>query len=234
MAPREGKSLGMPLNKGVLECCSVLPPEGIGVLEDKKVRCGYMYLMGILFQGLSPCDLMMVRTSDIVTKSVSGLDFYCLDTHRAKTHKSVKVMIPRHRIYEEAMMGLSLLFHDKDSWLVPCLNDKDYGLDKEILKTKIRDKLSSLRNGLRQWFESVNSLIVKHNMEENDDIPLIDVKCPWYSYRHTYAMYYLWKPNSTPLGLATLLGRSVNSLSQYIKDLERDEDIAEAVIGAMK
>lgn len=89
--------------------------------------------------------------------------------------------------------------------------------------------LGVLSPKLKEWFKIVNQEVVRRNVEGKSDIPLIDVsKCTFYSSRHSFAMAYMSKGGS-PMALATLLGRSPNTLAQYIKELEQESDLVEAV-----
>lgn len=75
----------------------------------------------------------------------------------------------------------------------------------------------------------MNKEVVRRNVENGGDIPLIDVsKCTYYTARHAYAMMYMMKGGS-PMNLATLLGRSSSTLAQYIKELSEESDLVEAV-----
>lgn len=81
---------------------------------------------------------------------------------------------------------------------------------------------------MKEWLQRINEEVVKRNVENGGDIPLIDMKCTFYSSRHSFAMMYMMKGGS-PMNLATLLGRSPNTLSQYIKELSEEGDLVEAV-----
>lgn len=89
--------------------------------------------------------------------------------------------------------------------------------------------IARIRLYLKEWFKRVNEEIVKRNVDSDLDIPLIDVgKCTYYTARHSFAMAYMSKGGS-PMALATLLGRSPNTLAQYIKELEEEGDLVDAV-----
>lgn len=82
---------------------------------------------------------------------------------------------------------------------------------------------------LKEWFRAVNEEVVRRNVENKSDIPLIDVdKCTYYVARHSYAQMYMMKGGS-PMNLATLLGRSASTLAQYIVELNNESDLVEAV-----
>lgn len=77
---------------------------------------------------------------------------------------------------------------------------------------RLGSKLTMLRPKLKKMLNNVNSLIVKHNVEESDNVPLIDVA-------------YLSAEGASPVALASLMGRSVNTLATYIAELTEEADI---------
>ena len=50
----------------------------------------------------------------------------------------------------------------------------------------------------------------------------------FYSYRHSFATAYMAK-GGNPMALATLMGRSVNTLSVYVQQLSEQDELVEAV-----
>lgn len=54
------------------------------------------------------------------------------------------------------------------------------------------------------------------NVENDDNIPLIDLDCRYYSYRHSYIMKEIQKPTVNLLALAQTVGKSSHTLHQYI------------------
>lgn len=72
------------------------------------------------------------------------------------------------------------------------------------------------------------AVIINKNVEEGLNIPLIDEGCTFYSYRHSYAVSYM-RSGGSPLALATLMGRSVNTLATYVQELSEENDLVDAV-----
>ena len=58
--------------------------------------------------------------------------------------------------------------------------------------------------------------IAKRNVMNEDNIPLIDLECRYYSYRHSYIMKEIQKPTVNLLALAQTVGKSATTLHQYI------------------
>jgi hypothetical protein len=165
--------------------------------------------------------------SDIDVKTINGSDYYCWDGKRSKTMKAVKVRIPCHTVYTEVMVKTMLMFNQGE-WLLPVLNGLSIETNENSRKHRISNTLGVLSPKLKEWFQRVNEEVVKRNVNDGGDIPLIDMKCTFYSSRHSFAMMYMMKGGS-PMNLATLLGRSPNTLSQYIKELSEEGDLVEAV-----
>ena len=69
---------------------------------------------------------------------------------------------------------------------------------------------------LVDWFRKVNAEVVKRNMETSDNIPLVDLDCRYYSYRHSFIMKEIQKPTVNLLALAQTVGKSSTTLHQYI------------------
>ena len=68
--------------------------------------------------------------------------------------------------------------------------------------------------------------IIRRNVEQGDNIPLIDLECRYYSARHSYIMGEIQKPGVNLLRLATVTGKSVKTLHQYLSYLG-DLDLVE-------
>lgn len=187
----------------------------------------FLFMSMVLWQGLAPVDICHILKSDIDVKTINGSDYYCWDGKRSKTLKAVKVRIPCHTVYTEVMVKTMLMFNQGE-WLLPVLNGLSLETSENSRKHRISNTLGVLSPKLKEWFQRVNEEVVKRNVEDGGDIPLIDMKCTFYSSRHSFAMMYMMKGGS-PMNLATLLGRSPNTLSQYIKELEEEGDLVEAV-----
>lgn len=189
-------------------------------------RC--LYILFVLFQGLAPIDLLNIRKSEIQLKTIANKDYYYWDGKRKKTGMPVKVLIPAHNRISEVLIRTFMMFNDSE-WFLPVLNGltPNDSMDKRMMR--IHNTIKTLAKKLREWFKEVNAELIRRNVEEKAGLQLIDVKkCSYYSARHSYATAYMAKGGS-PLALATLLGRSVNTLSVYISHLESEGDLANAV-----
>ena len=201
-----------------------------GVIEQLNKRHSdlfsiYFYMLDYIFQGLSPIDLALIELKDIEIKSVNGNQYYAYDTKRMKTSVHVKIRIKKGvSIFVEMMMGLRMF---RNRYLLPFFDgDLNASLDKK--KGMVSYSLTRLRPKLKKHFEKINEIVIQHNVDNDDSIPLIDMNCNYYSCRHSYSMNYMMK-GGTPMALATLLGRSPNTLAQYISELTEETDLAIAV-----
>ena len=115
-----------------------------------------------------------------------------------------------------------------DEWFLPIMHNLK-GDDLEKCKIRMKAIMSYWLNPkLGDWWREINQIIIQKNVTEGTDIPLIDEGCTYYSYRHSFAQTYMQR-GGYPMALATLLGRSVNTLSVYLESLSENDDLVEAV-----
>ena len=187
----------------------------------------YFWLLGYMFQGLSPIDLCMLRKEDFKRVMVNGEEYYSVNTSRCKTGVGVKIRIKVHTIYSQVMINRMLM--SGDGWFLPIMHGMGDNLDEGRYKTRMRSVMGYWMNGrLKDWWREINQVIINKNVSEGSNIPLIDEGNTYYSYRHSYAQAFMQR-GGTPMALATLLGRSENTLGVYLKQLSEEEDLVEAV-----
>lgn len=181
----------------------------------------YLYLCGVLFNGLAPIDLCQIKIRGLQIKTIKGNQYYAWDGKRQKTNVEVKVRIKKD-MYSNFMIQTMQMFRSRE-YLLPVLDGaENYNSDQKA--NRVSKTLHDLTPSLRAWFEEVNQEIIKRNMTNKTSIPLIDIKCSYYSYRHSYAMQYLINGGNI-LKLATRLGRSVNTISAYVQHLKEETDL---------
>lgn len=186
----------------------------------------YFWLLGYYLQGLSPIDICLLKKSDFEVKHINGEDYYCIDTHRKKTHVAVKVRVKVHTIFSQVMIGRMLM--EGGEYFLPILDGIDINDDVKC-KNRVKSVFSShLNSKLYDWWKELNGVIIQKNVDEHSNIPLINEGCTYYSYRHSYAQAYLQNGGSV-LALASLLGRSINTISTYVQQLSEEGDLAKAV-----
>lgn len=185
------------------------------------------YLFGYTFQGLAPIDLCQLKVKDMKIIEKDKVKYYGWDLHRSKTKFSVKIRVSHGVLFNKVLVNTMLMFR-KGEYLLPILD----GVENDHLKIykKVSNWLSNHSDVLREWFKKANERIVQMNVNDKSlNIPLIDEKCSFYSYRDSFAMAYLSTKNSSPVALATLMGRSPNTLASYISHLTSEDDLVEAV-----
>jgi hypothetical protein len=83
---------------------------------------------------------------------------------------------------------------------------------------------------VRRAFGEINEETIRKNVDEGCNEPLVECqRVVMYTARHSMANHYLNSPGSTVSGLATLMARSANTISQYIHQLTNDVEIASMV-----
>lgn len=169
----------------------------------------------------------MLRKEDIERVVVNGEDYYSVNTTRSKTGVGVKIRIKVHTIYSQVMINRMLM--SGDGWFLPIMHGMAVGLEESCYKTRLKAIMSYwLNTKLKDWWREINQVIIQKNVSDDLNIPLIDEDNTFYSYRHSYAQAFMQR-GGTPMALATLLGRSENTLGVYLKQLSEEEDLVEAV-----
>ena len=186
----------------------------------------YFWLLGYMLQGLSPIDICLLKKDDFKRIVVNGEEYWSIDTSRLKTGVKVKIRIKVHTIYSQVMIWRMMM--EGDEWFLPIMHGlKESDLEK--CKQRMRSIMSYWLNPkLGDWWREINQIIIQKNVDEGCGIPLIPEDTTYYSYRHSWAQSYLQSGGSV-LALATLLGRSINSISTYVQQLSEDEELVNAV-----
>lgn len=160
----------------------------------------------------------MLKKKDIKVIMVKGKNCYAIDGHRSKTGMLYKIRLLQNCFESNVLIQTMLMFNDGEYFL-PTL--KDY-VGKDI-KKRVNNLYTYHGEHLVEWFQRVNEVIVRHNVEENDNVPLIDLSCRYYSYRHSYVMSQIQQPNVNLLKIATETGKSVKTIHQYVSLLNDDD-----------
>lgn len=201
--------------------------DGLEKFLDRKsdLFCLAFYLIGFTAFGAAPIDLCQLKISDMDVEVVNNVNYYCWSIKRQKTGVPVKIMISQDKFFDCVVFRTLIMF--RKGYLLPVLD----GVENDHLKIykKVSNWLSNHSDVLREWFRKANERIVKMNVENNTNIPLIDLECTFYSYRSSFAMAFLQNGGNL-IQLCSMLGRGVNaSLKAYVKLLKQSQDIADAV-----
>ena len=183
------------------------------------------FVMSYMLQGLAPVDLCLLKKADIEIKHIGDDVYYSIDTNRTKTNVGVKIRVKKTIRSMALIQGF--LMANGGEWLLPLLNGIK-GDSEGIIKSRVGNSLTFMRKDLKAFFMRVNQHVIQMNVDNHTHIPLIGDDCNYYSARHSYAMAYMQK-GGNPLSLATLLGRSVNTLAAYVSELTEEDDLTSAV-----
>lgn len=194
-----------------------------GVIEKlldihSDVYAHYLYVVGYYMKGIAPSDISLLKKVDIKLLEVKGISCYAIDGHREKTSQPFKIRLRVNDILSNVLIRTMLMYNEGEYFL-PTLNG--FAGDK---KKRVNNLYTYHSGHLVEWFQRCNEEIVRRNVAGGDSIPLIDLSCRYYSYRHSYIQSEIQKPNVNLLKIATATGKSVRTLHQYISLLQ-DEDL---------
>ena len=193
-----------------------------GLLDRTSKIYGLMlYIAGIVYKGLAPVDISNLKKSDISIIRVGDKDYYKIDGARIKTGQRYKIRIDKEDILSRLCVDVYLMFHSGD-YLFPTMD----GFIGKWANKRVNNTYILQSKHLKEWLRVCNEEIIKRNVENGDNIPLIEIDdCTYYSYRHTFVMTEIQKPNCNFLALAQMIGKSSRTLYQYISELTNDEDL---------
>ena len=187
-----------------------------GVIDDlldihSKLYSLYLYCIGYYLCGIAPVDISYLKKEDIKVIEVKGESVYAIDGRRNKTGQIFKIRLRKGELLSQVLIGSMLMFHGGEYFL-PHFD----GATMKNLSKRVNDIYCYHTKNLREWFMVINDEIVRRNVENGDNIPLIDLSCKYYSYRHSFIVSQIQKPNVNLLRLATLTGKSIKTLHQYV------------------
>lgn len=175
----------------------------------------YLYMIGIWMKGIAPVDISLLKKRDIKVVDIKGKSYYAIDGSRSKTGMLFKVRVLQNCLESNVLIRTMLMFNDGTDYFLPTL--KGY-VGKDI-KKRINNIYTYHGEHLVKWFQRINEEVVRRNVENGDNIPLIDLECRYYSYRHSFIMKELQKSTVNLLALAQTVGKSATTLHQYISYL---------------
>ena len=195
-----------------------------GVIEElmdihSSLYSLYLYVSGYIMKGLSPLDISLLKKVDIKMVDVKGISCYAIDGNRSKTSMPYKIRLRKDEIINRLIIETMLMFHSGE-YLLPTLE----GYKGKDIKKRVNNLYTYHGDNLVEWFRRINEEIVKRNVERDDNIPLIDLECRYYSYRHSYIMSQIQSSSVNLLKIATETGKSVKTIHQYVSYLN-DEDL---------
>ena len=186
-----------------------------------EVYSHYLYCITLYLCGLAPVDVSMLKKKDIKVIEIKGESCWAIDGYRSKTGIGYKIRLRKGTILSQVLINSMLMFHQGEYFL-PTLE----GYTGRDIKKRVNNLYTYHGEHLVEWFRRINEEIIRRNVEQGDNIPLIDLECRYYSARHSYIMGEIQKPGVNLLRLATVTGKSVKTLHQYLSYLG-DLDLVE-------
>ena len=187
-----------------------------GVIEQlmdihSELYSHYLYIVGIWMKGIAPVDISLLKKREIKVVDIKGKSYYAIDGRRSKTGMLYKVRCLQSCVESNVLIRTMLMFHQGEYFL-PTLE----GYNGKDIKKRINNIYTYHSEHLVDWFQRINEEIARRNVVNDDNIPLIDLDCRYYSYRHSFIMKELQKPTVNLLALAQTVGKSATTLHQYI------------------
>ncbi len=188
----------------------------------------YYYCIGLTMCGISPIDLALLKREDFKVIVDKGVPYWSINYSREKTGKVGRIRIKKKGIWNLVIINTLLMF-GKGMYFMPILDERYADIDK--MKMAVSGNLQVVNKKLKEHWKKINQMIINHNVNEHDNVPLIDENISMYSYRHSFAMHYVMN-GGNPLALATMLGHSnsMKAMSSYIALLRRDSDLIDNYI----
>lgn len=180
------------------------------------------FLLMYKFNGSAPTEIGNLKCVSCKRITIEGENYWSIDFKRRKTHNDVHIRLKRDKF---AIICLEhFLMFSKSEYVYPIITNTSVDDDKR--QTQISNLAHRSLKLLREVFAEINNDIIKDNLENNGNEPLVEVeKVEMYSARHSFASHYVNAPNATIGGLAQLLARSPNTISVYLHQLTHNEDI---------
>lgn len=202
-----------------------------GVEDKLRNRCSaefgiLWFLMCYKMNGSAPVELAMLRPSDCKRTVINGEDYWSIDIRRRKTGREVHIRLKRDLF---VIAGFEHYMGFSGHFVYPIMHWHEGISDKNLLDQAHKANEKAIKH-IRKAFELINLDIARENANKGLTEPLVDLsQLVFYTQRHSFAQHYLNRPGATVNGLASLMGRSHNTIATYLKQLTRDEEIAEMV-----
>ena len=191
--------------------------------RTSKEFCVLFFLAMMRCNGSAPFDIAKLKVSDCERIVINGEDYWAIDFKRQKTSVDVHCRLKRDMftiILLEHFLGFS-----KGGYVYPIITEN---AKSDIQKLRCCDNFCAVAiKKIRKAFEEINQKTIENNVKNDCNEPLVDVsKVVVYTARHSVANAYLMQPNASIHGLASILSRSPNTISQYVHQIQGDKEIA--------
>jgi len=161
-----------------------------------------MYILGYTFGGLAFADMAELKKDQIITKEVEGKPCYIFNNvRRKKTNHPVPIMVTKDGFIEKL---IEYYMSTPGEYLFPIYNVTPFNFNDESKALDLARVGRYVNNGLRR-------------------VTGLDIT--YYSCRHSFATHYVTTPGSSPVYLASMMGRSVNGIWRYVQDIYSNEEL---------
>ena len=187
-----------------------LPSHAVGDYTAKPDPIVLFCAMFVLC-GIAPIDLSLLRAENVQLAEVDGRQYYRVSFKRRKTGAPAQMMLPVADVIVRLCFGnFYQTAERRNGYLYPVLR-------KGRIETRVENVFGWQKEKLLKYFN-----------EKGMDVD--PEKFSFYTIRHTYASIYVNNPNATLRGLATTMGRSVEGIEVYIKQLNADSELVAATL----
>lgn len=185
------------------------------------------FLMSYKCNGSAPIELALLKGINCSRVKIRGEDYFAIDIKRRKTSRDVHIRLKRDIM---TIIGLEhFLGMSSNGYVYPIINWGDGLTERQLMEQCHKIALKATVK-VREAFKKINENIARDNAEKGLNEPLVETdRLVFYTVRHSFAQHYLSSPGATVNGLASLMARSPNTIATYVKQITRDDDIAEAV-----
>ena len=164
-----------------------------------------MYVLGYRLGGLALIDMSKLKKEQVEIKKIHRDTFYMFhNVKRSKTNKPVPIIL-RQDIITKKLMDIYL--SSPSNFLFPLFYKHTDANEKE--------KVSNITSATTRINKRLRKITGINNIS-------------YYSCRHTFATNFLNSPNTNPVDLAVLMGRSTQGIFTYVKEISQTEDIIAA------
>ena len=203
--------------------------EGIEKMLEKKSSIEFscmFFLASFLLNGSSPIDIALLKGENCSRVTIDGVDYWRVEYKRKKTNIPVVCLLKRDilcMVCFEHYLGTAYM---RDNYIYPILKE---GMSDKQITNAIAKFTGYASKNLKVICQEINEATIKNNVEKGLQEPLIETEhMTLYVARHTKANDYLSHPGATLHALATLMGRSANTLATYVHQIKGDRDLAAA------
>lgn len=173
-----------------------------------------IWLLSYYLQGLAPIDVLNLKKSQFAFHNDERY-VAIKKVRRQKTGEEVPIVVPYQPLF---LLILRLYWNQAGQFLLPWGERAPEG-EKTREQARL-NFLSTTSKNLKLIWKRINCYMQteRHDVEWED----IPSDTTLYSARHSFATNYLMSNDSNMVALATMMGRSVNGIGAYIRELKID------------